>query len=94
MEDTGDDSVEPEDPHEWCAEKVTTFLRSLGTVECFQSVGDPVVQLGVDGSVLFELSVKELQGVCGHARAYDHMCEFRHNSADSLANTVTQTEHS
>ena len=40
MEDTGDDSVESNDPHEWCTEKVVTFLRSLGTAECFQSVGD------------------------------------------------------
>ena len=66
MEDTGDDSVESEDPHEWCTEKVVTFLRSLGTAECFQSPGDHVMQLGVDVSVFFGLSVNELEGVCGH----------------------------
>jgi len=41
MEDTGDDSVELEDPREWSSEKVVGFVS-------FQSVGDQVVQLGVD----------------------------------------------
>ena len=63
MEDTGDDSVESEDPHEWCTEKVVTFLRSLGTAECFHSPGDHVMQLGVDVSVFFGLSVNELEGI-------------------------------
>ena len=36
MEGTGDDSVEPEDPHEWSSEKVAAFVRSLGTVEWIQ----------------------------------------------------------
>jgi hypothetical protein len=40
-----------EDPREWNSENVTTFVRSLGTPECFQSTGDQVLQLGVDGSV-------------------------------------------
>ena len=94
MEGTGDGSVEPEDPREWRPEQVATFLRSLGTAECFQSAGDEALQHGVDGSVFFELSLDELQGVCGHARAYDHMCEFRHNITDVRASTVTQTEYS
>jgi hypothetical protein len=55
MEDTADDSVEEEDPHEWIScgsgrpESVATFLRSLGTSECFQSAGDQVMELGLDG---------------------------------------------
>ncbi len=69
MEDTGDDSVEPRDPHEWSSENVDTFVRSLGTSECFQSPGDQVLQLGVDDSVFFTLSLNDLQGVCGHVRA-------------------------
>ena len=69
MEDTGDDNVEPEDPHEWSSENVTTFVRSLGTSECLQSAGDQVLQLGVDDSVFFTLSLNDFQGVCGHARA-------------------------
>jgi hypothetical protein len=44
MEDTGDDNVEPDpliDPLEWSSEQnVVTFVRSLGTAECFQSPGD------------------------------------------------------
>ena len=43
MEVTDDDSVEQEDPPEWSPEEVATFLRSLGTVECFQSAGDQVL---------------------------------------------------
>ncbi len=43
MEDTDDDSVEQEDPREWRPEEVTTFLRSLGTAECFQSAGGQVL---------------------------------------------------
>ena len=69
MEVTVDVSVELEDPHECRPEQVATFLRSLGTAECFQSAGDQVLQLGVDDSVFFGLSVNELQGVSGHARA-------------------------
>jgi hypothetical protein len=57
IEDTGEDSEELEDPHEWSSEKVTVFVRSLGTTECFQSGGDQVLQLGVDDSVFFGLSV-------------------------------------
>ncbi len=55
MEGTGDDSVEREDPHEWSSEKVATFVRGLGGVQCFQSTTDQVLQLGVDGSVFFDL---------------------------------------
>ena len=87
MEGTGDDSVEPEDPREWSSEKVA-FFRSLGTAECFQSVGHQVLQLGVDVSVSFALSLNDLQGVCGHARAYDRMCALTHNSTDARASTV------
>jgi hypothetical protein len=47
MEDTGDDSVEP-DPREWSSEKVATFVRALGAAQCFQSPTDQVMQLGVD----------------------------------------------
>ena len=74
MEGTGDGSVEPEDPREWSPEKVSTFVRALGGAQCFQSAGDQVLQLGVDDSVFFDLSLDDLQGVCGHARAYDRMC--------------------
>ena len=90
MEDTGDSMMtvwSREDPREWSSEKVSTFVRSLGTSKCFQSVGDQVVQLGVDDSVFFTLSLNDLQGVCGHARAYDHMCEFTHNRTDARANS-------
>jgi hypothetical protein len=59
MEDTGDDNVEPEDPNEWSSENVSTFVRSLGTSECFQSVGDQVLHLGVDDSVFFSLLLKK-----------------------------------
>jgi hypothetical protein len=48
MEVTTHDSV---DSHEWSTEEVVTFVRSLGTSECFQSPGDQVLQLGVDDSV-------------------------------------------
>jgi hypothetical protein len=51
---------------------------ALGTAQCFQSAGDQVLQLGVDDSVFFDLSLNDLEGVCGHARAYDRMCEFTH----------------
>jgi hypothetical protein len=88
MEGTGDGSVEPEDPHEWSSEKVATFVRSLGAAQCFQSAGDQVLQFGVDGSVFFDLSLNDLQGMCEHDRAYDRMCEFTHNSTDARASTV------
>jgi hypothetical protein len=78
MEGTDDGSVEPEDPREWISEKVATFLRSLGAAQCFQSAGDQVLQLGVDGSVFFDLSLDDWPGVCGHSRAYDRMCAFTH----------------
>jgi hypothetical protein len=45
----------------------------LGTAECFQSVGDQVLHLGVDDSVFFTVSLNDFQGVCGHVRVYDHM---------------------
>ena len=86
MEGTDDGSVEP-DPREWSSEKVATFVRSLGVAQCFQSVGDQVLHLGVDDSVFFDLSLNDLQGVCGHARAYDRMCAFTHNSTDARAST-------
>jgi hypothetical protein len=68
MEDTGDGSVEPEDPREWSSEKVVTFffVRSLGTPTCFQSTGHQVLQVGVDDSVFFSLSLNDSQGVCGY----------------------------
>jgi len=94
MEDTGDDSEDPEEPHEWSSEKVATFVRALGDAQCFQSAGDQVLQLGVDGSVFFELSLDQLQGVCGHARAYARMCECKHSSTDVHAIMVAQTDHS
>ena len=94
MEGTGDDSVEQEDPREWSPQKVASFLRSLGTTECFQSATDQVLQLGVDVSLFCELSVIDLQGVCGHAGACHRMCEFTHNSTDACAITVAQTDHS
>jgi hypothetical protein len=58
-----------QNPREWSSEKVGTFFRSLGTVVCFQSTGHQVLQVGVDVSVFFTLSLNDLQGVCGHARA-------------------------
>jgi hypothetical protein len=67
---------------------VDTFVRSLGASQCFQSAGDQVLQLGVDDSVFFDLSLNDLQGVCGHTRVYDRMCEFTHNSTDARASTV------
>ncbi len=90
MEVTAHGSVEPQDPREWRAETVATFVRSLGPPECFQSASDQVLQLGVDGSVLFALSLNELEGVCGHARAYHRMCEFTHNNTDLRASTVAR----
>ena len=42
-------------------EQVGTFLRSLGTAECFQSAGDQVLQLGVDDSVFLEGRFKNNQ---------------------------------
>jgi hypothetical protein len=89
MEDTGDDSVEQEDPHEWSPQQVATFLRALGTAECFQSAVDQVLQLGVDDSVFFELSLDQLQGVCEHARVYARMCEFKH-SRRKMVKTTSQ----
>jgi hypothetical protein len=59
-------SVEPEDPREWSSEKVATFVRSLGTATCFQSTGHQVIQVGVDDSVFFTLSLNDSQGVCGY----------------------------
>ena len=96
MEDPDDDSVEQEDPREWRPEEVPSFLRSLGGAQCFQSATDQVLQLGVDDSVFFDLSLNDLQGLCGHAAAYHHMCEFTQNSTDTCARTVTvtQTDHS
>jgi hypothetical protein len=88
MDGTDDDSVEAEDPHEWSPEKVVTFVRGLGASQCFQSAGDQVLELGVDDSVFFDLSLNDFQGVCGHARAYDHMCAFTHNSTDARVSTV------
>ena len=67
---------------------MATFVRSLGADQCFLSAGDQVLQIGVDDGVFFDLSLNDFQGVCGHARAYDHMCEFTHNSTDARANTV------
>ena len=81
------------DPHEWSAEEVATFLRSLGPAECFQSDGDAVLQYGVDGSVFFELSLTELQGLCGHALAYARMCECKHSSTHASAITVAPWAH-
>ena len=49
--------------HAWIGEEVVTFVRSLGTVECFQFTGNQLLNLGVDGSGFFELSLNELQGV-------------------------------
>jgi len=94
MEGTGDGSVEQEDPREWSSQKVATFLRALGTVECCQSATDQVLQLGVDGSLFYELSVIDLQGVRGHADVCHRMCEFTQNSTDARAITVAQTDHS
>jgi hypothetical protein len=50
------------------SEKVDTFVRSLGTTECFQSGGDQVLELGVDDSVFCALSLNTFQGVCTHVR--------------------------
>jgi len=94
MEGTGDGSVEQEDPREWNPQQVATFLRSLGTAECFQSATGQVLQFGVDDSLFCELSVIDLQGVRGHAGACHRMCEFTQNSTDARAITVAQTDHS
>ncbi len=51
MEGTGDGSVEQEDPREWSPQKAASFLRALGTAECFQSASGQALQLGVDGSL-------------------------------------------
>ena len=83
-----------EDPREWSSEKVATFVRALGTVQCFQSDTDQVLELGVDDSVFFELSLIDLQGVRGHAGVCHHMCTFTQNSTDACAITVAQTDHS
>ena len=58
MEDTTHDNVESGDPHEWSAEEVATFVRSLGRAECFQSAGDQLLQLGVDVSFFFAVSLE------------------------------------
>ena len=73
---------------------MATFVRALGRAQCFQSVADQVLQLGVDGSLFCELSVIDLQGVRGHAGACHRMCEFTQNSTDARAITVAQTDHS
>ena len=36
---------------------MSTFVRVLGSGQCFQSVTDQVLQLGVDDSVFFEILV-------------------------------------
>ena len=46
MQDLAHGSMDPQEPHEWSAEQVATFVRSLGTAECFQSAGHQVLQLG------------------------------------------------
>ena len=73
----------------WSTEEAATFLRSLGPAECFQSATDKVLQHGVDDSVFFELSLNELQAVCGHVRSYFHMCEYKHSTTDACVITVT-----
>jgi hypothetical protein len=81
-----DDSVESVDPHECSSGEVITFVRSLGPVECCQSTGDQVMdlmELGVDDSLFFSLSLNEFQGVCGHPLTDDHMCECKHNTTDT-----------
>ncbi len=85
MEGTGDDSVEEEDPREWSPQKVASFLRSLGTAECFQSVTRQVLLFGVDDSLFCQLSVIDLQGVRGHAGACHRMCEFTQNFFSSFS---------
>ncbi len=60
MEGTDDGSVDQEDPHEWSSQKVTSFLRALGTVEYFQSATDQVLQLGVEVAALLSSSGKSL----------------------------------
>jgi hypothetical protein len=88
MEDTVDDSVET---REWSSEKVATFVRALGDAQCFQSAGDQVLQLGVDVSVFFDLSINDLQGVCGYPGSYHHMCEFTQNITDAQESWFIQT---
>jgi hypothetical protein len=56
--------------------EMSTFVRPLGTGQCFQSAGDQVLRLGVDDSVFFDLSLNDLEGVCGHSDVYHHLCEF------------------
>jgi hypothetical protein len=67
MEGTGDGSMESEDPHEKSSEKVSTFvrttLRSVGPTLCFQSTGDQVLQLTVNGSVFLVLT-KQFSRTC------------------------------
>jgi hypothetical protein len=49
----------------------------------------------VDDSVFFDLSLNDLQGVCGHARAYDRMCAFTHTVQMRVrAQYYTETDHS
>jgi hypothetical protein len=68
---------------------VATFVRALGTDQCFQFPADQVLQLGVDDSVFFDLSLNDFQGVCGHPGVYHRMCEFTQNSTDVGENPVT-----
>ena len=95
IEDTGDDSAESEDPHEWCGEKVSTFLRSLGTPEWFQSAGDHPLHLGVDDSVFFGLSVNELEGrqlqsILTKGREVWLCCSKIENKRDSVPDSRSQ----
>ena len=48
----------------------------------------------MDVSVFFTLSLEELQGVCGHDRAFPRMSERKDNNTDARVNTVSQTHHS
>ena len=48
----------------WSVEEVVTFVRSLGTAECFQFTGDQLLQLGVNCRGFFELSLNELCTRC------------------------------
>ena len=81
--------MDPGDPREWSAEEVSTFVRSLGNTGCFQSVGYQVLNLGVDDSVFFGLSLNELQGVCGHAHTYPLMSEYKHNNTGVTRSSFT-----
>jgi hypothetical protein len=51
-----------------------------------------VLQHGMHGSVFFECTLDELQGVCALGRAHAHMCEFKHSSTNAhSARTVAHT---